>query len=267
MCHSPTMLSALERLVRSRHLRSDYRRVAGITMHARIGDCAAAASTLPIVLIHGQVVSSRYMEPLAEILASTSAVYVPDLPGFGLSEKPRDTLDIQQLSDALAAWLEAMALPPALIMGNSLGCQIAARLAAQHAAHVRKVVLLGPTIDPHARSAARQTVRWLRSCAYERPSLVLPMTLDFLSAGPRRFLQTFRFVLHDQIERYLPQISAPTLIVRGSHDAIVPQRWAEEATAMLPRGRLVVIPGASHSPNFSAPGAMAAVILEFLRAG
>jgi pimeloyl-ACP methyl ester carboxylesterase len=161
--------------------------------------------------------------------------------------------------------MDAAALPPALIMGNSLGCQIAARLAAQQPARVNRMVLLGPTIDRHARSAGRQAVRWLKSGLYESPALALPMTLDFLSAGPKRFVQTFRFVLRDQIERYLPDVQAPTLIVRGEHDAVVPQRWAEEVTAMLPRGRLVVIPAASHSPNFSAPAEMARVLRDFLR--
>jgi 2-hydroxy-6-oxonona-2,4-dienedioate hydrolase len=258
------MLSALERLIRSDHLRSDYRDIHGISMHTRLGGTDKTALP-PIVLVHGQVVSSRYMEPLAAILAETRAVYVPDLPGFGLSGKPPRTLAIQELTDALEAWMDATALTGALLMGNSLGCQIAARLAAQHPARVSKVVLLGPTIDRHARSAVRQTMRWLASGIYERPALALPMALDFLSAGPKRFLQTFHFVLRDEIERYLPRVQAPTLVVRGSHDAVVPQRWAEEVTAMLPRGRLIVIPGAAHSPNYSAPRAMANIILDFVR--
>ena len=59
----------------------------------------------------------------------------------------------------------------------------------------------------------------------------------------------------------------PTLVVRGSRDQIVPQRWAEEAARLLPMGRLVVIPGAAHTANYSAPMELAHVTRAFLSEG
>ncbi len=56
----------------------------------------------------------------------------------------------------------------------------------------------------------------------------------------------------------------PTLVVLGSRDAIVPQRWAEEAIRSLPMGRLVVIPGSAHAVNYSSPLELTRVILPFL---
>jgi 2-hydroxy-6-oxonona-2,4-dienedioate hydrolase len=56
----------------------------------------------------------------------------------------------------------------------------------------------------------------------------------------------------------------PTLVVRGSRDPIVPQRWAEEATHLLPEGRLVVIPDMPHTLIYNAPRQLARVILPFL---
>lgn len=63
---------------------------------------------------------------------------------------------------------------------------------------------------------------------------------------------------------HLRGIRAPTLGVRGARDPIVPQRWAEEAARLLPRGRLVVIPGAAHSITFHAPLELTRVIRPFL---
>ncbi|HEX2088386.1 MAG TPA: alpha/beta fold hydrolase [Actinomycetota bacterium] len=57
---------------------------------------------------------------------------------------------------------------------------------------------------------------------------------------------------------------APTLVVRGSRDMMVPQRWAEEAAALLPNGRLAVVPGAAHCVNYSAPQPFVDVLRRFL---
>lgn len=53
------------------------------------------------------------------------------------------------------------------------------------------------------------------------------------------------------------------LVVRGGRDFIVPQRWAEEAAALLPRGELVVIPGAPHVVNYTAPEPFSRIVAEF----
>ena len=52
--------------------------------------------------------------------------------------------------------------------------------------------------------------------------------------------------------------------MRGSNDPIVPQRWAEEATRLLPQGRLAVVPGAFHTVNFSSPLELVRVMVPFL---
>ncbi len=93
----------------------------------------------------------------------------------------------------------------------------------------------------------------------------MPVELrDYLSAGTRRGWRTLRHALEDQIEENLPRVRAPALVVRGSRDPICPQRWAEEAARLLPRGRLAVLPGAAHAANFGAPARFAGLIRDFL---
>lgn len=78
------------------------------------------------------------------------------------------------------------------------------------------------------------------------PISLLPIELiDYLSVGTRRAWRTFRYALADRMEEKLPHMRVPTLVVRGSRDTIVPQRWAHEVTGLLPMGRLSVIPGAA----------------------
>ena len=217
-----------------------------------------------MVLVHGLVVSSRYMVPTAERLAPHCRVFAPDLPGFGRSEKPPRVLDVAGLSDALSAWMGEVGLERAALVGNSFGCQIIADLAVRHPARVERAVLQGPTMDPLGRSVPRQVGRFLIDAPREPLSLLPIELLDYISAGTRRAWRTFRYALEDRIEKKLPHMRVPTLVVRGSRDPIVPQRWAEAATRSLPMGRLVVIPGSAHAMNYSSPLELTRVVLPFL---
>ena len=237
-------------------------------MHARVSARALPPDAPVVVLVHGIGVSSRYMVPTAIELAATCKVYAPDLPGFGLSAKPSKILDVPALADALAAWMRALRLARAVLVGNSFGCQIIAELGVHHPALIARAVLQGPTIDPRARSAPRQILRWALNSPFEPAgawtSLGSVVRQDYRDAGVRRVLKTFRHALSDRIEDKLPRLQAPTLVVRGARDPIVPQRWAEEAARLLPRGRLVVVPGAAHTMCFTSPEELAHVIRRFL---
>src|SRR5215204_5072385 len=130
-------------------------------MHARVSVDPAPSQSLPLVLVHGIGVASRFMVPVAELLAPYHRVYAPDLPGFGKSEKPSHALNLVELTDALAGWTRATGLDSVAFLGNSFGCQIVADLALRYPELVERVVLQGPTMDPRARTARRQIARLL----------------------------------------------------------------------------------------------------------
>ncbi len=156
--------------------------VNGRRMHARVSDGQTAGS-IPVVLVHGLVVSGRYMVPLLDELARSHAVYAPDLPGFGRSEGPAHAPDVEGLADALAAWMRAVGLSGAALVGNSMGCQVTVELALRHPELVERVVLQGPTMDPRARSAHRQI--W-GACSSTRPASPPPWSPSkaSTSSGP-----------------------------------------------------------------------------------
>jgi pimeloyl-ACP methyl ester carboxylesterase len=210
------------------------------------------------------MVSSRYMVPTAERLAPHAQVYAPDLPGYGKSDKPSRALSVVELADTLAVWIQAVGLGRVSLVGNPFGCQILADLAARYPERVERLVLLGPMGDPRARSFARIAGRWLLNLPFEPVSLDLVAARDFLDMGPRRTVGTICEMLRDRIEAKLPLVRAPTLVVRGSRDPTVPQRWAERVTELLPCGRLAVIGGAPHTVNFNSPVAVARLVCAFL---
>ena len=217
-----------------------------------------------VVMVHGVGVSHRYLMPTAELLATFSHVWVPDLPGFGLSSKPKHILNLQELSDALATWMRAVEIRSAALLGNSFGCQIIADFAVRHALLVDRAILQGPTVDPAGRTVRQQLWRWFVNGRHEAPAQALVILRDYRDCGLRRVFRTFRYALDDHIEGMLPHVQVPTLVVRGSRDVIVPQRWAEEATRLLPNGRLVIIPDAAHTLNYQKPAELSEVVRSFL---
>lgn len=239
--------------------------VNGHTIHYKASRDAQTSNKPVIILIHGLVVSCRYLLPTARQLVQDYAVYVPDFPGYGWSSKPRHSLNMEELADVLAAWMDAMGIEQASLLGNSMGCQIIAQFALRHPARLERAILVGPTMDPQARTAHQEIGRWLVNVPFEPISLFPIVLLDFLQIGLPRFVHTFRYALQDRIEEHLPLMQAPTLVVHGTRDSVAPQRWAEEATALLPRGKLVVIEGAAHDVNYNSPRKLAEAVQQFLR--
>jgi 2-hydroxy-6-oxonona-2,4-dienedioate hydrolase len=239
--------------------------VRGLRLHALTTAEALPADAPTIVLVHGVAASSRYLVPLAEHLARRARVYLPDLPGYGRSDRPRGhDLPVPGLADALVAWMDRTGLERPHLLGNSFGCQVIAHLAGRYPDRVGRLVLQGPTVDPNARSAWRQVLRWLAVVPLERPSEGPVLLRDVWDLGPRRAIEMVRMALEDRIELKLSRIVAPTLVVRGTRDALVPRGWATEATRLLHDGRLIEIERAAHTINYSQPAWLAEVAWPFL---
>ncbi len=247
----------------ARQLRRAWTDTAAGRMHARVG--GDGISGTPVVLVHGMIISGRYMVPTAEELAPLCSVYAIDLPGYGDSVKPREILGLPELADALAAWMDAMRFPSAHLVANSFGCQVLAEFALRHARRVDRLVFQGPTVDPKARTRGKQLVRLLRNTPSEASGLGWITVVDYAKAGIRRIRATMRMAIEDRIEDKLPGIAAPTLVVRGGNDPLVPQEWAEEVIRRLPRGELRVLPGLGHTINYTAPKEFVSAMRPFLR--
>ena len=243
---------------------SRWSRVAGLRVHALVSAEVATPGPMPVVLVHGLGMSSRYMAPLARCLAPHLPVSAPDLPGFGLSDRPPRTLTVRGMADALAAWMDDAGIERAALIGNSLGCEVLVELALQRPDLVGRLVLQGPTPDREHASALRQVAMFFLTGLFERPSIVWVALVDYLRAGIWRYARTMRHMHAYQMSDGLPHVAAPTLIVRGMHDHLVPQSWVERMARLMPRARLVIVAGAAHGMNYSHPGQLQDAILPFL---
>ena len=218
----------------------------------------------PVVCVHGLAVSSRYFQPLVRALSDRYEAHAIDLPGFGQSAGPPGALGVDQLAEVLGLWLRARGLQDATLVGNSAGCQYVVACARRSADITGRIVLIGPTVDPQARSAAAQIGRWL-ACGITPDIKQLPIVMrDVRDAGVRRVRATFKAVLADAIEDALPHLDNPTLVIRGANDRLVPRAWARQVQQLLPSADLVEIAGAGHVAHLTHPQQVAAAISGWL---
>jgi 2-hydroxy-6-oxonona-2,4-dienedioate hydrolase len=240
-------------------MRTVWTDVDGIRMHAAVGGRGS-----PVVLLHGYGVSGAYMLPLARRLTPFAKVLVPDLPGQGKSGRNGGGCGIGEFADVLGEWLDAVELVRPAFVANSFGCQIVTELAVRRPNRVGPMVLVGPTIDPARRSAPRQLAGALRDAKREPFSLLGRASRDNAAAGLRHLLPTARSALADRIEERLPKLEQRVVVVFGENDGFIGLEWATEAAVLLPRGRLVVVPGEPHAVHYTRPDLVADIVRELL---
>jgi 2-hydroxy-6-oxonona-2,4-dienedioate hydrolase len=245
-------------------LKSRWTSVNGLRWHAR---SSTDAQGIPFVLVHGLIISSLYMIPLAECLAETAEVHAVDLPGFGRSEGPSPAASVGQLAELLVAWLDAEQIERCHVVANSLGCQVCADLATRVPDRVATLTLIGPTVDPAAHSIPRQIMRLMVDLLRDPPRLLLNQIVDVLRAGPRRSFGMAREMFRDRIASKLPRIPVRSLVIRGAHDPIAPEEWVRVAARLLPNGECLTLPDAAHCVHYSRPVETALVIRNFTQAG
>jgi len=237
----------------------------GLSMYTRFSIEPMPTNAPTVVLVHGLSVSSGYMMPTAVRLAPYYHVYLPDLPGFGRSAKPSHILNVTELADALAAWMQTMELPSATFLGNSMGCQVIVNFALRYPQCIERAILVSPTMDPKARTIHQEARRLLSDTPCE-PLHFLPVLLrEYALAGIHRTIRTLQYAFEDPMEEHLPSVHVPTLVVRGSRDPIVPQDWVEKVNHLLPNSQLVVVQGAGHAVNFNSPDRLVHLVRSFLQ--
>ncbi|KAA6223129.1 alpha/beta fold hydrolase [Streptomyces albofaciens JCM 4342] len=220
-----------------------------------------------MVLVHGLGLSGRYFVPLARRLAAGGAtVVVPDLPGNARSRAAEHRAPgVGQCAEALARLHRRLSLGPSVLVANSVGCQVAAALAARHPRLVGRLVLVGPALEPGV-SGWRQCARLVADAPREPLGLLGLAAFDYLVTGPLRCAASFGHALRDAagaFEGNLSRVRAPTLVVRGAGDTIASGTWTRRVAGLVADGRAGEIPGAAHAAHYGAPDAMAALIEKF----
>jgi pimeloyl-ACP methyl ester carboxylesterase len=217
----------------------------------------------PLLLLHGYGGSARWWARNLAPLARSHTVYALDLPGFGAS-RLLGPYSFGRVMELLASWMDANGITSAVVVGHSMGGQIAMLLAASHPAKVCALALIAPAgipFDTHLLGIARQAFRSrVGGDARFTPIVVL----GSLRAGPRIMWQAVSEIRSVDVRPVLAAITAPTLILWGDQDRLLPVRNAAPLAAAIKGAELRVVPGGGHNLFFDDPGLVNAAIEEFL---
>ncbi|MGX1914712.1 alpha/beta fold hydrolase [Streptomyces phaeochromogenes] len=252
--------------------------------YARVG------SGEPLLLLHGIGHHRQAWDPVVDILAAERDVIAVDLPGFGESPALPDGLahDLPTMNAALSGLCEALELDRPHVAGNSLGGLLALELGREKL--VRSVTALSPAgfwspverryafgllqamraaarsmplpmVERLSRSAAGRTV--LTSSIYARPGRRSPEAVvaeTLALANAQGFAETLRAGGSVQFSDDVPGL--PVTVAWGTRDRILVRRQGIRAKQVIPRARLVRLPGCGHVPMNDDPALVARVVLD-----
>ncbi|GAA4265943.1 alpha/beta fold hydrolase [Frondihabitans peucedani] len=221
------------------------------------------AAGVTFLLIHGVGLSHLSFSRLARALAPHGDVVAPDLPGFGAAPATPRRLTIEEYADALEPVVDR-APGRIVVVGHSLGTELAVELALRRPGRVAGVVLIGSVVDPAAPTAVGQGLRLLRDYVGEPPRTLLMVARCYLQGGPREFLRGTLSMLEYSTDRRIADLGAPLLVLRGARDPIAPEPWSRWLSEQVPGGRYRAVPGARHNCVHSRPAGVAREIAAFV---
>jgi pimeloyl-ACP methyl ester carboxylesterase len=219
----------------------------------------------PVVLLHGLSGSTRWWTHNVTPLAQSFCVYRVDLIGFGRSRGQR--FGLHDAARLLVAWMDSLDLARAHLVGHSMVGYIATDLAVQVPERVDRLVLVDAAAVPFHRTYAHDALGLVRALRY-LPFNFLPVLIgDAMLSGPLTLLQALREIVAGDLTDRLAQIQAPTLVVWGEHDTVIPVAVGRRLAELVPNAEWALIPGAGHNPMWDRPAAFNQLVLEFLSRG
>ena len=167
------------------------------------------------------------------------------VPGFGQPAQRGSDLSPPALAGRLVADLDALHLPPVVLVGHSSSCQIVAEAAAAAPGRVAGLVLIGPTTDPAACTWGRLVIRWLRTARHERPSMIPSLTRQYARTGLLAMFRAMDAARCHEITAAVAATASPVLVLRGTHDRIAMRPWVDHV-ARLAKGKARTLPAGGH---------------------
>ncbi|MCZ8062837.1 alpha/beta hydrolase [Silanimonas sp.] len=242
---------------------------------------------VPLVLLHANPGDSKDFEAVVPALSKTYRVLALDWPGYGQSALPQqpETVGVLFFYQVLREFLAALALPPACFIGNSLGGNAAARLAAESHELVRGLVLVAPggfttpglvsrnfcklqgsrfSLPPrcfaslylkHRTATTRAMLERASTTQAEAPQIILNRAVWRGFATPDNDLRTVA-----------PKIKAPTLLLFGKRDPVIPAgRDGRVAARCMPSAQFKALP-CGHASFAEVPELFLEEVQPFLAA-
>lgn len=251
----------------------------------------------PLVLIHGWTCSSFFWKPIIPRLKGSFRVLAPDLPGHGLSSKEEASYLPEAQARRLLKWLTAIGVNRFVLVGHSMGGEIAARMALAAPERVEGLVLASAiglkmvweSLPWYGRLSLTPAARKVSNWFFTEGAMARTKRLFMTGPGRPEYPECARDVVltntntpddlktltrttrdglfQDFLDHRLTELNLPALCIWGENDKVVPLGVGERYARLLPHARLAQVPGTGHMLPWEEPDFMASEILEFAKTG
>jgi pimeloyl-ACP methyl ester carboxylesterase len=241
-----------------------------------------------VLLIAGLGDPAEAWQPQLEGLADRYRLTAFDNRGAGRTPMPDGPLSATAIADDAAALLRALEIPIAHVAGFSMGSAIAQELALRHPEVVRSLVLVStyarpdalfrsqlnfwrwlPEVAPSERAFFEAFFTWVYTPRAHADGSVDQIVEEAMAFPHQQSVEAFQAqvdvcLTHDTADR-LSEIGAPTLVLAGEFDTILPPRFGQAVAAAIPNARFEVMPGEAHQPFQEVPDEFNARVDAFWR--
>jgi len=241
-------------------------------------------SGVPVVLLHGFAGSWRSFQRLLPLLPDSIHTFAITQRGHGDASHPDTGYRPQNFAHDLAAFLDALKLPSAVIVGHSMGSAVSQRFAIDRPKRTQGLVLISARASMQERPGLldlwESTISKLSDPvdpefvrSFVENAFVQPLPEDFLEISIRDALsvpahvwrQAFKVALETNLIQELDRIQAPTLLVWGAEDATVPENDRDAISAAITNSQKTVYAGVGHGPHAEHPKRLAKDLVAFIQ--
>ncbi|AFS82948.1 alpha/beta fold hydrolase [Candidatus Nitrosopumilus sediminis] len=236
-----------------------------------------------VVLLHGLGASAERWLNVLPYFSKNYHVIVPDLIGFGLSDKPHIDYTPELFSEFLEKFFAKIGIAHLNLIGSSLGGQIAANYTSTHTDEIEKLILVSPAgamqqstpaLDAYVMAAlypneitAKNAFELMEGSGEEVPQEIITGFVERMQLPNAKlaFMSTILGLKNSKpITTKLDSIKTPTLIIWGSEDPVIPIDYADSFISSIQDCRFFRMDGCGHTPYVQEPEIFATKALEFL---
>jgi pimeloyl-ACP methyl ester carboxylesterase len=235
-----------------------------------------------LILLHGIGASADRWLPILPTLSKYFRVVVPDIVGFGYSDKPTVEYTMDFFLDFLSEFNRKLDISKPIIVGSSFGGHVATEYSIRFPRAIDKLILVSPagimrtstpTLDGYIMAALYPTIenatKAFANMAYDTTVVTEDIVSDFVNRmnlpnAKYAFMSTLLGMRYaPKLQGRLSQILVPTLLIWGDSDKMIPVQYAKEYRE-IPNQELVVVKNCGHTPFVEKPTTFTKVLLKFL---
>jgi pimeloyl-ACP methyl ester carboxylesterase len=237
-------------------------------------------SGVPVLLLHAWGESLGCFDRLTPLLPPMIYALAMDQRGHGDADKPADGYSLTDFATDVTAFMDALGLPSAVLVGSSSGGYVAQQVSISNPGRVRGLVLVGSPrslqgrtpfadevdqlTDPISRAWVKESLAWFPRF-HDVPEWYLEARVD---DGLRMPVRVWRQALAGLTEATPPTdagtIDVPTLIIWGGRDELLPRADADALASAIPESRLLVYSDTGHLVLWEQPERVAADLTDFV---